>query len=84
MASRPKASTITDEQLDALYERLDKISRALNRADAQVDDWAGDKTLVTRGAAAEQFGMMLELNGWVESSARPAVSVDAANSKATA
>ncbi|MFE7947384.1 hypothetical protein [Streptomyces sp. NPDC057426] len=52
-------------------ERLDKAYRALDRADALADQWAGDMTLVTRSAAADLFASVLELNGWDQDEARP-------------
>lgn len=63
------ASTITDTELDALYERLDKQSRALDRADGLADQWAGDMTSVTRSAAGDLFASVLELNGWEQTDA---------------
>lgn len=50
----------------------DKILRALARADALADTWAGDQTLVTRSAAAELFASVLELDGWEQSESEPA------------
>lgn len=69
--NRKTADTITDDELDALYERLDKQARALNRADAVADGWAGDMTPVTRSAAADLFASVLELNGWTQTDAVP-------------
>lgn len=71
MTDRRTASTINDQELDALYERLDKHSRALDRADALTDQWAGDMTLVTRSGAADLFATVIELNGWEQTDARP-------------
>ncbi|MFI8360746.1 hypothetical protein ACIGD1_11360 [Streptomyces sp. NPDC085612] len=50
----------------------DKMSRALARADALAEEWAGDQTLVTRSAAADLFATVLELNGWEQTDAEPA------------
>lgn len=69
--NRKTADTITDDELDRLYERLDKQARALNRADALADGWAGDMTTVTRSAAADLFASVLALNGWTQTDARP-------------
>ncbi|MER5461633.1 hypothetical protein ABT010_13285 [Streptomyces sp. NPDC002668] len=69
--TRKTASTINDEELDALYERLDKQSRALDRAHAMTEEWAGDMTTVTRSAAADLFASLIELNGWTQTDARP-------------
>lgn len=52
-------------------EYADKMSRALARADALADQWAGDMTLVTRSAAADLFASMLELNGWEQREPEP-------------
>jgi hypothetical protein len=64
MSVRHTASTITDDQLDALYRRLDKQSRALDRANALADGWAGDMTETTRSAAGDLFASVLELDTW--------------------
>lgn len=50
----------------------DKILRALARADALADAWAGDQTLVTRSAAADLFASVLELDGWEQTDPEPA------------
>ena len=64
MNARPTAATITAADLAALYERLDKQSRALDRANSLADGWAGDMTQTTRSAAADLFASVLELDGW--------------------
>ena len=69
--NRKTASTINDQELDALYERLDKHSRALDRAHALTEQWAGDMTPVTRSAAADLFATVIELNGWEQTDPRP-------------
>lgn len=75
---RHTADTITDDVLEQLYDRLeaataigdelraqlDLTRRALNRADALTDQWAGDMTLITRSAAADLYATVLELHGW--------------------
>lgn len=68
---RYTTDTITDDALDELYARLDKASRALDRANALTEEWAGDMTPVTRSAAADLFASVLELNGWEQSNPRP-------------
>ena len=69
--NRKTASTINDQELDALYERLDKHRRALDRAHALTEQWAGDMTTVTRSAAADLFASLIELNGWTQTDPRP-------------
>lgn len=69
MTRRLTAAQITDAELAALYERLDKQSRALDRANSLADGWAGDMTAVTRSAAADLFASVLELNGWEQTPA---------------
>lgn len=69
--NRKTASTINDQELDALYERLDKHSRALDRAHAFTEQWAGDMTTVTRSEAADLFASLIQLNGWEQTDARP-------------
>lgn len=51
--------------------RLDKMSRALDRAHALVEQWTGDQTVVTRSEAADLFASVLELNGWEQTPAPP-------------
>jgi hypothetical protein len=85
MIHRPTAADITDVELAALYERLDKQARALDRADALADGWAGDMTETTRSAAADLFASVLELNGWEQTDApAPARHLAAVPSKETA
>lgn len=67
---RPTASSITDDQLDALYERLDKQSRALNRAHALAESWTGHQTLITRDGAARLLDQVLG-DGWMQIAPRP-------------
>ena len=69
--NRKTADTITDDELDALYARLNKHSRALDRAHAMTEQWAGDMTTVTRSGAADLFATVIELNGWEQTDARP-------------
>ncbi|MCY0943565.1 hypothetical protein [Streptomyces antarcticus] len=52
---------------DPLLDRTDKMSRALDRAHALTEQWAGDLTLITRSAAADLFASLIELNGWEQS-----------------
>ncbi|MFI2367272.1 hypothetical protein [Streptomyces sp. NPDC018833] len=52
-------------------ELFNKMSRALARADALAEQWAGDMTPVTRSAAADLFASVLELNGWTQVDSRP-------------
>ncbi|MEU0369085.1 hypothetical protein ABZ070_02275 [Streptomyces sp. NPDC006283] len=54
-----------------MSDRADKMARALDRANACVEQWAGDMTLVTRSAAADLFASLLELNGWEQTDAAP-------------
>lgn len=77
---RHTADTITDDALEQLYDQLeaataiadelraqlDLTRRALNRADALTDQWAGDMTTTTRSAAADLYATVLELHGWTE------------------
>lgn len=69
--NRKTVDQISDDELDALYERLDKHSRALDRAHALTEQWAGDMTAVTRSAAADLFATVIELNGWEQTDPRP-------------
>lgn len=72
--TRPTASTITDDQLDALYVRLARrelYMRAVNRADALADEWADDPTPISRAEAAELLSRVLELTGWEQTDAPP-------------
>ncbi|NUL14484.1 hypothetical protein [Streptomyces lunaelactis] len=69
--NRKSIDEITSDELDALYERLDKHSRALDRAHALTEQWAGDMTPVTRSGAADLFASLIELNGWEQTDARP-------------
>lgn len=58
--------------MTAANELAHKMSRALARADALADEWAGDMTPVTRSAAADLFASVLELNGWEQQDTAPA------------
>lgn len=74
MSTRPNASQITDDQLDALYARLahrERYMRAVNRADALADEWADDPTPITRAEAAELLSRVLELTGWEQTDVPP-------------
>ncbi|MGW4786138.1 hypothetical protein [Streptomyces sp. NPDC004230] len=69
MNHRPTAEQITNAELAALYERLEKQTRALDRANALTDGWAGDMTETTRSAAADLFASVIELDGWDQTDA---------------
>jgi hypothetical protein len=71
VTERKTVDNITDDELDALYARLDKHSRALDRAHAFTEQWAGDMTTVTRSEAADLFATVIELNGWEQTGTRP-------------
>ncbi|MFE3495292.1 hypothetical protein ACFXOS_19835 [Streptomyces sp. NPDC059175] len=55
---------------DFRSERAAKMSRALERANALTEQWAGDMTTITRSAAADLFASVLELNGWEQTNAQ--------------
>lgn len=62
--TRYTADSITDDALDALYARLDKTFRALDRAHALAEGWDGSDEAITRTQAAELLSSAIELNGW--------------------
>ncbi|MEV6571841.1 hypothetical protein [Streptomyces sp. NPDC051577] len=49
---------------DYRSELAEKMSRALARAHALIEEWTDDLTPLTRDSAADIFGVVLELNGW--------------------
>lgn len=72
MTDRIRLDDLTDDQLDALYTRLDLMSRALDRAEALADQWAADMTQISRSEAADLFATVLELHGWEQEDPQPA------------
>lgn len=45
--------------------------RAVERASALAEHWAGDRTPVDRSTAADTFATVLELHGWEQTDAEP-------------
>ena len=69
------ADTITDDQLDAMYERLDTLSRAVERASALAERWADSPAPIARSQAAELLAAVLQASGWVQTDAPPRLTV---------
>lgn len=72
---RHTADSITDDQLDALYERLDKHVRAVERASGLAEQWDGDPAPITRSEASRLLDEVLRLSGWEQGDPRPTLSV---------
>lgn len=58
---------MTDNEL---RERFHRFNRALNRADALIEEWTDDPTPITRAEAARMFSFVLALRGWEETDAQ--------------
>lgn len=58
---------MTDHEL---RERFRRYNRALNRADALIEEWEADRTPITRAEAAQMFSFVLALRGWEETEAQ--------------
>ena len=72
---RHTADTITDDDLDALYERMDLMRRALERAASLCDQWTCGPATLDRDEAMDQLADALRLDGWQQSAAVPRLSV---------
>ncbi|MGW2861894.1 hypothetical protein [Streptomyces sp. NPDC001205] len=72
---RHTADTITDDELDGLYERLDKLSRAVERASALAERWADSPAPIVRSQAAELLAAVLRASGWEQTDPRNGLTV---------
>jgi hypothetical protein len=56
---------------DAPEEHVDKIRRALARAESLADLWSGDTTPITRSEASDLLTEVLKLSGWTQADPDP-------------
>lgn len=69
--TRRNADTITDDELDALYGRLELANRALGRAHSLAESWEGDPAPITGSEVSDALYAAIRLHGWTRGDTPP-------------
>lgn len=70
-----RAAQRAEATLAEVRDRLDRAMRALDRAHALAESWQGDQQTITHAQAAEQLMDVIQLSGWTQTDAQPALHV---------